>query len=137
MQHPLGLTADDTGIYIVDSFNHAIRKYDINSGELSTIIGGTKGESLGSNSNTKFDEPEGIISILDRFYVVDSNNNRVVIISRGKLSSEILDVLPPLQLPKEGFLQYLPNLYKADKVKVATQDVKLKINFKKAGKSMI
>lgn len=134
MQHPLGLTADDTGIYIVDSFNHAIRKYDINSGELSTIIGGTKGESLGSNSNTKFDEPEGIISILDRFYVVDSNNNRVVIISRGKLSSEILDVLPPLQLPKEGFLQYLPNLYKADKVKVATQDVKLKINFKKGWK---
>ena len=134
MQHPLALTADDTGIYIVDSFNHAIRKYDISSGEMSTVIGGVKGDSLGSSANTKFDEPEGIISILDRFYVVDSNNNRIVIISRGKLSSELLDVLPPLQLPKEGFLQYLPNLYKADEVKVADQNVALKINLKKGWK---
>ncbi len=134
MQHPLALTADDTGIYVVDSFNHAIRKYDLSSGEMNTVIGGTKGHSLGSSINTKFDEPEGIISILDRFYVVDSNNNRIVIVSRGKLSSEILDVLPPLQLPKEGFLQYLPNLYKADEVKVANKNVALKINLKKGWK---
>lgn len=134
MQHPLGLTADDTGVYVVDSFNHAIRKYDVNSGEISTFVGGTKGDSLGSSSNTRFDEPEGIISILDRFYVVDSNNNRVVIISRGKVSSELLDVLPPLILPKEGFLQYLPNLYKADKITVSDQKVTLKINLKKGWK---
>ena len=46
----------------------------------------------------------------------------------------MLDVLPPLQLPKEGFLQYLPNLYKADEVKVADQNVALKINLKKGWK---
>ena len=134
MQHPLGLTADDTGIYIVDSFNHAIKKYDVTSGEIRTIIGGIKGESLGGSVSTKFDEPEGIVSVFDRFYVVDSNNNRIVIISRGKLSSELLDVLPPLQLPKEGFLQYLPNLYKADEIKVADKAVTLKINLKKGWK---
>ena len=134
MQHPLALTADDTGIYISDSFNHAIRKYDPISGEISTAIGGSKGDSLGSSSNTKFDEPEGIISILDRFYLVDSNNNRIVIINRGKFSSELLDILPPLQLPKDGFLQYLPNLYKADEARVANQNVSLKINLKKGWK---
>lgn len=134
MQHPIALMADDTGIYIVDSFNHAIRKYGLSTGELHTIIGGTKGESLGSKDNTKFDEPEGIISILDRFYVVDSNNNRIVIINRSKLNSEILDVLPPLRLPKEGFLQYLPNLYKATEIKVANQDVVLKIDLQKGWK---
>lgn len=134
MQHPLGLTADDTGIYVVDSFNHAIKKYDVASGEIRNIIGGIKGESLGGNANTKFDEPEGIVSVFDRFYLVDSNNNRIVIISRGKLSSELLDVLPPLQLPKEGFLQYLPNLYKADEIKVADKAVILKINLKKGWK---
>ncbi len=134
MQHPLGLTADDTGVYIVDSFNHAIKKYDVTSGEIRNVIGGIKGESLGGSANTKFDEPEGIISVFDRFYVVDSNNNRIVIISRGKLSSELLDVLPPLQLPKEGFLQYLPNLYKAGEIKIADKAVTLKINLKKGWK---
>lgn len=132
MQHPLGLTVDDTGIYIVDSFNHAIRKYDVSSGELTTVLGGKKGDAIGGN--TKFDEPEGIISVLDRFYIVDSNNNRVVALNRGKYNSEILDILPPLQLPKEGFLQYLPNLYKAPELKVASDGVNLKINLKKGWK---
>ncbi len=129
MQHPLGLTADDTGVYVVDSFNNAIRKYDPISGEIRTVIGGKKGDSLGSH--TEFDEPEGIVSILDRFYVVDSSNNRVVIINRGKFTSELLETMPPLQLPKEGFLQYLPNLYRAKAAEVATKNVALKINLKK------
>ncbi len=134
MQHPLGLTVDDTGAYIVDSFNHIIKKYNLSSGELSDFFGSKKGDILSGSAKSEFDEPDGIVAVLDRFYVVDSNNNRIVTINRNKLTSELLDVMPQLRLPKEGFLQYLPNLHKAADINVATDKVLVKINFKKGWK---
>ncbi len=134
MQHPLGLTIDDTGVYIVDSFNHVVRRYGLSTGEIQDVIGGKKGSTLGSPENTGFDEADGIVSILDRFYIVDSNNNRIVIVNRNKLTSEILDVMPQLQLPRDGFLQYLPNLYKAAPIKVADEKNILKIDLKQGWK---
>ena len=127
MQHPLGLLVDDTGAYISDSYNHAIRKYDFASAQIHDLVGGKKrGSALGA-----FDEPEGIISVLNNFYVADSNNNRILVISRGSFNVGLLDVMPPLKLPKEGFLQYLPNLQKsADLTVAADSEINLKIDLK-------
>lgn len=136
MQHPMGLMVDDTGAYISDSFNHIIRRYDLSSGQISTLVGGKKrGDNLGSGSATEFDQPEGIISVLNNFYVVDSNNNRIVILNRGNFNSTILDVMPPLKLSKEGFLQYLPNLTKLPEIVVKSDaEISLKIDLKKGWK---
>jgi thiol-disulfide isomerase/thioredoxin len=136
MQHPLGLMVDDTGAYISDSFNHVIRKYDFSSSQIRDFIGGRKhGNGVGTSANTQFNEPEGIIAVLDRFYVSDSNNNRILAIGRGSLNSELLDVMPPLRLPKEGFLQYLPNLQKAEEIDVKSDaEVVIKIDLKKGWK---
>lgn len=130
MQHPLGLIVDDTGAYVADSFNHVIRKYDFSSGQIRDLIGmGSRGDKVGGN--TQFDEPEGIVTVLDRFYIADSNNNRILIVGRGSLNSELLDIMPPLKLPKEGFLQYLPNLKKSEDAKVKSGvEVTIKINVK-------
>lgn len=134
MQHPLGLVVDDTGAYISDSFNHVIRKYDFASKQIRNLIGaGKRGANVGGN--TQFDEPEGIVTVLDRFYVADSNNNRILIVGRGTLNSELLDIMPPLKLPKEGFLQYLPNLQKSADAKVKTDsEIAIKINVKEGWK---
>ena len=134
MQHPLGLLVDDTGAYISDSFNHSIRKYDFASAQIRTLAGnGKRGKNIGNNA--QFDEPEGIIAVLDRFYIADSNNNRILIVSRSNFNSEILDVMPPLKLPKEGFMQYLPNLQKSDDIMVkADTEIKLKIDLKSSWK---
>lgn len=130
MQHPLGLLVDDTGAYISDSFNHAIRKYNFSSAQISDLAGGkTKGEKLGAKSSTEFDEPAGIISVFDYFYIADSNNNRIVKLNRKNLNSELFDVMPPLQLQKESFLQYLPNLQKVEKAEVKSDaEIILKID---------
>ena len=130
MQHPLGLMVDDTGAYISDSFNHVIRKYDFSSAQIRDLVGGKiRGEKIGKE--TQFDEPEGIVAVLDRLYIADSNNNRIVVVKRGGLDSELLDVMPPLKLPREGFLQYLPNLQKSEDVKVKSEaEILLKINLK-------
>lgn len=127
MQHPLGILADDTGIYVSDSFNHRIRKYDFSSGQIRDLIGTEVGDETGVK--TRFDEPEGIISVLNHFYVADSNNNRIVSVERGSLKSEIFDVMPPLKLQKENLLQYLPNLQKSEEIKIKSDSqLLLKIN---------
>lgn len=125
LQHPLGLAVDDTGAYIVDSFNNKIRKFDFSSKQLHDFVGGKLG----------FDEPDGIVAVLDRFYVVDTNNNRVLAVNRGNSSAEVLDVMPPLKLPKEGFLEYLPNLQSLEKVAVKEdEEIGLKIELEKGWK---
>jgi hypothetical protein len=43
--------------------------------------------------------------------------------------------MPPLRLPKEGFLQYLPNLQKAEEIDVKSDaEVVIKIDLKKSWK---
>lgn len=145
MQHPLALMADNTGIYIADSFNHKLRKYSLESGKIKDLAGQSqRGNGVGSKDKISFDEPEGMIAIRDRIYIADTNNNRVVSIKRSGDMSEIIDVMPPLKLSKESFLEYLPNLQRAPDIKVKasvpiTLAVKLKEGWKinEAGPSFI
>ena len=68
MQHPQGLHVVGNQIYIADTYNNAIRIYDIATEELSTIK--TTGEKL--------IEP-GSIWVDDGFALItDTNNNRIL-----------------------------------------------------------
>ena len=125
LQNPRGLIVDDTGAYISDSFNHVIRKYDFNSQQLNTLFGFARGEDVGAK--TSFDEPSGLVSIIDKLYVVDTNNNRVLAVNRARGSSTLLDLIPPQKLYKETFVEYLPNLQKSQDIFVKTE-VKIDIN---------
>lgn len=117
MQHPLGLMVDNSGAYISDSFNHVIRKYDFGKKEIHDVVGlKTRGDKVGKK--TEFDEPDGIAATATKIYVADSNNNRILVIDRKKMDSEVFNIMPPLKFPKEGFLEYLPNLEKMPVVKV-------------------
>lgn len=130
MQNPTDLYANSAGIYIVDSFNHSIRKYDFSSKKIKDIIGSkNKGDALGKGLKIKLNEPAGIVSSSDNFYIADSANNRILSVGRSKLEAKILDVIPALKLPKEGFLEYLPNLTKSETIKVKSNS-KLKIEIK-------
>lgn len=131
LSHPFGLIADDTGIYIADTFNNSIQKYNFSSGQINRIIG-SRNSGDGIGATTQFDQPSGIISILDRFYIADTNNNRIVIASRaGGGSSEILDIIPPLKLPKEKLSEYQPNPNQSQPIEInADQDIIIKISIK-------
>ncbi len=136
MQNPSGLEVDDTGVYIVDSFNNSIKKYNFSSKKLSNYFGSGKiGEVLGDSKESEFDEPKKITSVLNRFYISDTNNNRIVSISRSKPKSEVFNVMPPQKLPREGFLEYLPNLEVIKTIKVKSNtELKLKITLEKGWK---
>ncbi len=131
MQHPLGLFVNSRGAYIADSFNHKIRKYNFGTKKLSNLFGSSRGQDLGENM--KFDEPDDIYVIDEVMYIVDSNNNRIVKIDYDDMKANILNVIPALHLPKDGFLQYLPNLQKSDLKKIKSENVKVVFNFEKEG----
>ena len=136
MQHPLALMADNTGIYIADSFNHKLRKYSFNSEKIKDVVGKQqRGDGIGLKDKISFDELEGMISIRDRIYIADTNNNRIISIKRSGETSEIIDVMPPLKLSKENFLEYLPNLQRAPDIKVkASVPITLAVKLKKGWK---
>lgn len=68
LQHPQGVHAIGNKVYIADTYNNAIRVYDVTSKQLSTIK--TSGESL--------NEPGAIWVDGDVAYIADTNNNRVL-----------------------------------------------------------
>lgn len=81
LQHPQGIVADKEGIYIADTYNHAIRFYNTQTDELSTLVGnGKAGDSLGSFEKTQLNEPNGMVKIGTKFYIADTNNHRIIII---------------------------------------------------------
>jgi thiol-disulfide isomerase/thioredoxin len=135
MQHPVALSADDTGVYIADTHNHVIRKFDLKSGQLADFSGDLRGDGIGGRKNTSYDEPEAMIAVLDKFYIADTNNGRVVELNRGVGTSRVIDIIPPSKMPREGLLEYLPNLEKIPSVAVKEQsEVKLNFEMKKGWK---
>jgi thiol-disulfide isomerase/thioredoxin/DNA-binding beta-propeller fold protein YncE len=129
MRYPLGLEVDDTGVYITDSFNHKIRKYNFATKRLQDF-------TQQNIDEFRMDKPEGIVSVLDRFYVADSNNNRVLVIYRGtRITAQLFNVMPQLRLMKEGFMEYLPNLERSENLEVKNTDgISLTIDLKSGWK---
>ena len=133
MNHPTAVFANRNGVYIADKLNHKIRKYQPSNKIVKTIFGGEAGQKLGDK--TRFSEPDGLMIVKNHLFVVDSNNNRIVDIDFRTMKSKLLDVIPAMKLPREGFLEYLPNLERLDSTKVKSGFlVPLKVNFEKGWK---
>lgn len=83
LSNPTGLALDSKGnLYISDSGNERVRKVDLNTGIISTVLGtGETGMTLEGNLAlaTKLSNPLGLeVDSNDNLYVVDRNNNRVL-----------------------------------------------------------
>jgi thiol-disulfide isomerase/thioredoxin len=83
MQHPLGLAADATHnrLFIADSYNHALRLYDVHTGLLQTISGkaGQFGTGQMDTGNIRYHEPNDVMVLPDgQLMIVDTNNHRIV-----------------------------------------------------------
>ena len=128
MQHPIGLSADDTGIYIVDTYNHLIRRFDFKTNSLSDYSGDFKGDKVGDTNNTSYNAPEAMVAVLDKFYIADTNNNRIIELARNGRSSKLLNIIPITKLPKEGLAEYLPNLATIPSKKVKS-DSEINLSF--------
>lgn len=71
---PKGIRCDRAGnVYVVDTENHAIRKIDAKTEQLTTVAGGKRGAGP-----DELDRPHGCVVGLDgSLYITDSSNHRV------------------------------------------------------------
>ena len=78
--NPWGMVVDSTGVvYLTDVVNKVIRK--ISSGVVSTFAGSVAGANDGSRQSAKFNNPVDIAFYNGKFYVSDTNNNRIRLIT--------------------------------------------------------
>lgn len=109
MQNPKGLFAGKYGVYVADSYNHLVRKYDYKSKKMTNYSGnGIKSDNIGTV--TSYSEVSDLVLAKNKFYILDSHNNRVIVKNIVNNKTSMLDILPRLRLPQDGLLQYLPNL---------------------------
>jgi hypothetical protein len=78
---PLGVAVDtNDNVYVADLFNEAIRKLTPSgtNWEVSTIGGGSQGNSNGTGANASFDFPFGVaVDAYSNVFVADSQNNSI------------------------------------------------------------
>lgn len=118
MQHTIGVFADETGVYMADTYNHAIRKYNPKTGQLTTLSGyGKRGfENIDYRTST-FSEPNDVLRLKDgRILVVDTNNHAIRVLQNNIVKTFAL-------MPKEEefeitYTDVLPNVELQDDVKV-------------------
>lgn len=91
-QHPMGVAAGATRVFVADTFNHKIRALDMESGSVSTLFGDGTPERLPEivpgrplqpalPGAPAFFEPEGLAWRDGELVVADTNNHRVVAVA--------------------------------------------------------
>ena len=99
MQHPLGLATDDRYVYIADTYNHKIKRYDPRTREVTTIAGGEAGWADGDGA--RFFEPGGLDLHGETLYVADTNNHAIRRLDLRTGATETLVVHSVPRSPRE------------------------------------
>ncbi|MEX2540230.1 MAG: thioredoxin-like domain-containing protein [Trueperaceae bacterium] len=92
LQHPEGIAAQDGAIYIADTYNNKIKRFDPESGTTSTVLGsGERGWRDGAEP--LFYEPAGISIAGNSLFIADTNNHavRVADLDSGSVRTLLLD----------------------------------------------
>ena len=92
LQHPLGVVATPEGPVVCDTYNSALRRYDLRSDQLVTL------------AREDLSEPSGAAVLDGELLVADTNNHRVVRVGLdGEVRPfEIRGLLPSAPIPIEG-----------------------------------
>lgn len=93
LQHPLGVALHQRQLFIADSYNHKIRKLDLESGRVTTWLGdGTAGDDV---APLRLSEPGGLAVLGEQLLIADTNNHRIC---RVNLRDQQVEVISFTQL---------------------------------------
>ena len=77
LQHPLGVAAQGHDLFVADTYNHKIRRIDLRTGQVSTLIGtGAPGREDGAKPALY--EPGGLAVAGNDLFIADTNNQRIL-----------------------------------------------------------
>jgi thiol-disulfide isomerase/thioredoxin len=76
LQHPIGLEWHDGSVYLADTYSHKIKRADISSSEIITIVGcDINGRRNGDALHASLNEPNDVAYLHGMFYIADTNNH--------------------------------------------------------------
>ncbi len=82
LQHPLGVTVHNNDILVADTYNHKIKRLNIDKRESSDLIGsGSSDLATESPAKLSLYEPGGISVNGDWLYIADTNHDRIIRVS--------------------------------------------------------
>ncbi|HWQ15289.1 MAG TPA: hypothetical protein VNL77_20990, partial [Roseiflexaceae bacterium] len=90
LQHPQAIAYADGALYVADTYNHKIKRFDLATGEVRTLFGGGRGWRDGADP--LFYEPGGLDLAGGVLYVADTNNHavRAVDLASGQARTLVL-----------------------------------------------
>lgn len=75
---PVGITTDNTNLYIADTGNHKIRQIEISTGVVSTLAGSGVADSIDAiGTAASFRNPTGVTTSGNQLYIADNGNNKI------------------------------------------------------------
>ena len=78
LQHPLGIAAAGSRLFIADTYNHKIKTLNPGTGDIRTFAGtGAEGADDGPAAAASFYEPGGVSATADALFVADTNNHAI------------------------------------------------------------
>lgn len=81
LDSPLGLSLSTNALYIADTKNHAIRRYDFDTNDIETVAGGNDQGFDGDGdlaTKAKLDHPTGVVvGANDTIFIADMGNHRI------------------------------------------------------------
>jgi thiol-disulfide isomerase/thioredoxin len=83
LQHAQGLDADSGRIIVADTYNNALRLYDLTSGKLSTL-------KLPGHALT---EPGDVLQLNGKIFVADTNDNAIKVVNIAKGTAQTLPLV--------------------------------------------
>lgn len=90
LQHPQGICTLDGKVYVTDTYNNKIKRYDPATGACDTFAGtGEAGFAGGRGREARFHEPAGIAAGDGWLWVADTNNHaiRMIDVASGEVST--------------------------------------------------
>ncbi len=144
LQHPLGICADEAGVFVADSYNHAIRRYDTEKATIETLVGtretvpnprdakktiviGKPGFADGAFADARFSEPAGLVKVGSKIYVADTNNHRIRVVDLEAKKVSTIDVRDIVKGGREKPVDGLPLVETAKDAVAAGSEVEVRI----------
>jgi DNA-binding beta-propeller fold protein YncE len=93
-QHPLGVDLAGRRLYVADTFNHLVREIDLDSKQVSTVLGTGRPEP-GTESAIGLYEPGGLSIGGSTLYIADTNHHRILAVDLVTRRARVLDVRLP------------------------------------------
>ena len=79
LQHATGIAvAESDQLLVADTYNHKIKRLDLQNGTISTILGTGQPKGTTSSSPDSLNEPSGLAVMGHRALIADTNNSRIL-----------------------------------------------------------